>query len=301
VKNLDSCPICESTSLTFAFSARTTRKLDSREWTASTCANCGHQFLNPQPSWDELKPYYSESYEAYDIMHGASASDEEQLSLAKKSGMIRYIPVQTGLRVLDVGCGGGWFLRMCKALGARVQGVEPGQPAAEMTANQGIPVFHGTIEEYVEHSGSNAEYDVITANHVVEHVPNPVATLRAMKELLAPGGYIWIAVPNATYLVARLLKGRWNSSDLPYHLMHFSPASMLEAGHRAGLGARIQYTESRPEHVAASLSQLLRHRCFVPYRIAVESKAVKAASNWYARKLDRDRAGEGLITEFVPI
>lgn len=43
-----------------------------------------------------------------------------------------------------------------------------------------------------------------------------------MKALLAPGGFIWIAVPNASYPPSKSLKGRWHSADPPYHLMQFS-------------------------------------------------------------------------------
>lgn len=297
MKQLTECPVCRSSLIKPSFAAATTRKIDQRKWSASLCANCDHQFLNPQPSWDELIPYYNDAYVAYDPMHGAEASDEEEIARARNSGTIRFIAVSAGLRVLDVGCGGGWFLRMCKALGADVQGVEPGKPAADMTARQGLPVFHGMLEKYA--GTTRKKFDVVTANHVVEHVPDPVATLKAMKSVLAPGGYIWIAVPNAACAVARLLNGRWFSSDLPYHLMHFSPASMAEAGRRAELEVRDQYTKSQPAHVAASLSQLLRYRSLVPYRLAIKSSAVAIASRHYARYLDRRRIGEGLITEFV--
>jgi SAM-dependent methyltransferase len=205
--------------------------------------------------------------------------------------------VPKGLRLLDVGCGGGRFLRLCKQLGSAVQGVEPSPIAAKMTRDQGLDVFTGTLEEYA--AQTDAKFDVITASHVIEHVPDPVGTLKTMKSLLAPDGYIWIHVPNAAYLIARALKGRWFSSDLPYHLMHFGPISMEIAGTKAGLEIRTQYTESQPEHVTASLSQLLRIRFFVPYRLASRSALVRSLASWYAKRADQKCNGEGLITEFV--
>ena len=50
--------------------------------------------------------------------------------------------------------------------------------------------------------------DVITAYHVVKHLPDPVKTLSIMKRFVAPGGYLWIAVPNAGNPICRALKDR---------------------------------------------------------------------------------------------
>jgi predicted SAM-dependent methyltransferase len=134
---------------------------------------------------------------------------------------------------------------------------------------------------------------------VIEHVPNPVETLATMKKLLAPSGIIWISVPNAAYPVSKALKGRWHSSDLPYHLMHFSPQSMAMTGQAAGLNVRHQTTDSMPKAVAASLGQYLRHRWFLPGRITKNAGVLPIVSEWYARRADEKKKGEAIITEFV--
>jgi hypothetical protein len=120
-----------------------------------------------------------------------------------------------------------------------------------------------------------------------------------MKGLLAPGGFIWIAVPNAAYPLCRALKGRWYSSDLPYHLMQFSPASMTAAGQRAGLKVRRQTTESLPRLVAGSLRQYLRIKFLVPQRLTERLAPMNAMARWYARRNDAHLNGEAIITEFV--
>jgi SAM-dependent methyltransferase len=256
--------------------------------------------VNPQPSWEELEFYYNSGYEAYDPTHGSTGSDDEVIEQAKRAGTFRHIPLPTGLRILDVGCGGGWFLRICKKLGAIEQGVEPSEHAADMWQKQGLRVFNGTLEQYIDQE-QNAKFDIITAHHVVEHLPDPVKTLDAMRRLLSPNGYIWIEVPNATNPICRALEGRWYSSDLPYHLMHFTPASMTEAGRRAGLKVRSQITESMPKNVAASIYLVLRYKCLLPIRLTKSCRFIfDPLSKWYAAKLDANFAGEALITEFVP-
>jgi len=254
--------------------------------------------MNPQPSWADLEPYYNDLYSAYEPTHGAQGSDEEEIERAKTTGLIRHIALPTSLRILDVGCGGGQFLRLCKKLGAIEQGVEPSKHAAEIARRQGLNVFHGTLEEHIAKAQPDTQFDVITANHVIEHTPDPVATLGAMKKLLAPKGYIWIAVPNAAYPIARALKGHWHSSDLPYHLMHFSPSSIKDAGHRAGLIVRSQRTLSEPQFVAGSLSQFLRRRFYVPSRVA-RSLGLSHFARWYSRRVDAKGTGECLLTEFT--
>jgi 2-polyprenyl-3-methyl-5-hydroxy-6-metoxy-1,4-benzoquinol methylase len=300
LKKMTNCPVCESSHLSFAFSAPTTRGLDQRQWSVFECSSCGHQFMNPQPSWQELQVYYNNEYIAYQPAHGSEDSnDEREVAKAKRNGFIRHIPVPAGLRVLDVGCGGGWFLRICKELGAIVQGVEPSEYATEMARKQGLQVFCGTLEEYIGQAPDDTQFDIITANHVVEHLPDPVKTLRSMKRVLAPGGYVWIAVPNAAYPICRALKGRWHSSDLPYHLMHFTPASMAVAGHRAGFKVRHQMTESIPTHVTDSIGLFLRYRCFLPRRLTQHFGFITTVSKWYAQRVDAKVIGEALLTEFT--
>ena len=90
------------------------------------------------------------------------------------------------------------------------------------------------MEDYAGSSGDR-QFDLITANHVLEHTPDPVRTLGVMKGLLAPGGKIWIAVPNSDCTFSRRLRSRWYSLDVPFHLMQFTMESLSKAGDLAGL------------------------------------------------------------------
>jgi 2-polyprenyl-3-methyl-5-hydroxy-6-metoxy-1,4-benzoquinol methylase len=257
MQQLENCPVCYSTSVRYDYSAPTTRhEIDERMWTVWLCGNCTHGFMNPQPSWQELASYYARGYEAYDPSHGSLEDDNSSVERARTEGKFRHIALSTNMRLLDVGCGAGFFLRVAQRLGAIVAGIEPSVFGAEQTRKSGIKVFNGTLEQFIA-AGTIERFDVITANHVIEHVPSPVETLSAMKTLLAPGGYIWIAVPNAGYPLARKLRGYWHSTDLPYHLMQFSPKSIAIAGQAAGLKVRSQQTESIPRIVAGSLRAVL--------------------------------------------
>ncbi len=301
METLSHCAVCGSDQIAFGYDAKTNRRPDeAARWRVYSCRECGHGFMNPQPSWDELKAYYSEDYDPYIKDHGAEVlEDARAVATARATGSFRHLPLPRGKKVLDLGCGAGWYLRICKQLGAETFGIEPSTFGAQRCREAGLDVFNGTVDAYVAQHGTLRQFDVITANHVLEHAPDPVQTLQGMKSLLAPGGVLWISVPNAHCYFSRQLGGEWHSADLPYHLQQFSPDSLALAGTRAGLSPRRVYTYSLPAATAASLRYLLRRRVLFPQRISMKLGVLNdfiAAK--VAASLDRKVDGEAVVAEF---
>jgi SAM-dependent methyltransferase len=254
--------------------------------------------MNPQPTWEELRDYYTASYDPYNPSSGAEAPDDEVVEKARRDGEFRHVRISPGTRLLDVGCGAGFFLRIAARLGALVQGVEPSDFGASRALDLGIPVFTGTVEDYARSSGDR-QFDLITANHVLEHTPEPVRTLGVMRGLLAPGGVVWIAVPNADCTFRRKLGSRWHSVDVPFHLMQFTTDSLMKAGELAGLKVRSVRTSSLPGGTATSLRQLLRRRYLIPERLTLRIGLIDTVvAPWLARKHDQESRGEAVIAEF---
>jgi len=272
--------------------------MDARQWNVDRCETCSHGFMNPQPSWDDLAAYYSDDYGPYDPAHGAVISDDEVVAEARRSGEFRHLKIAPGDRILDVGCGAGFFLRIAARLGAIVQGVEPSEVGAERARASGLTVFTGGLEDYAaKYAGK--PFDIITANHVLEHVPDPVATLSVIKSLLAPGGFVWIAVPNADCRFNRILKGKWHSTDLPYHVMQFVPRSLALAGKRAGLEVQSLTTYSLPQGIATSIRQVLRARFLIPMRLLLRLGFLESYfAPRVARRLDSECRGEAILVRF---
>jgi len=175
-------------------------------------------------------------------------------------------------------------------------GIEPGETGAARAKASGLDVFNGTLEQFVETSGRGERFDVITCCHVLEHVPGPVQTLTAMKTLLRPSGFAWIAVPNAECAFARILGWRWHSTDLPYHLMQFTPRSLMRAAELAGFAVSGWSTDSPASGVASSIRATLRHCFLVPSRLS-ERLLPERAVELLARALDRRQAGEAILVE----
>lgn len=293
---IEICPICSARELQPDFVGFCQRQQDGRSWPVSRCVGCATRILNPQPSWDELAPYYNAQYVAYGPAPGPTSLDSE-IAAAKSTGKYRHVEIQPGLRLLDVGCGGGAFLVVARALGAEVAGVEPSEHGVANARAAGLDVFHGPLDGYISGPGAGRRFDLITANHVVEHHSSPVDLLSQMRSLLAPGGRIWFAVPNIESETALALKAHWHSVDLPFHLYHFTPASATLAAEKAGLRVLQRSTYSFPHAAFESVRTIWRRRFLLPLRVSSRFPGLRSVSDRRARQMDRAGAGEAILIE----
>jgi 2-polyprenyl-3-methyl-5-hydroxy-6-metoxy-1,4-benzoquinol methylase len=127
-------------------------------------------------------------------------------------------------RLLDVGCGNGQYLARMQGYGWETAGVEIDPEAAEVARREhGLTVHTGTIEDapYPERS-----FDVITCQHVLEHIGEPRPFLEGMARFLRPGGRLVVVTPNAASLGHRLFGRDCYSLDPPRHLVIHTPASI---------------------------------------------------------------------------
>jgi SAM-dependent methyltransferase len=121
--------------------------------------------------------------------------------------------------VLDVGCGGGLFGRMLAERGWRVLGLDYSREAATLAWRvNGMPVVCGELSAAPLPRG---RFAAVTMFHVLEHVYDPPAYIRAAGDLLVSGGKLIVQVPNADCWQFRLLGRRWNGLDIPRHLTDF--------------------------------------------------------------------------------
>jgi SAM-dependent methyltransferase len=221
---MSECPMCGNTRATLLF--RQTDRLyrtTQTQFAVVRCGQCGLIRLDPQPSPEELRLYYPDTY-WFAPDPSLVGRLEEWYRTAVLRGHVRF--VERALRsssargpLLDVGCGGGLFLGMMRRRGFRVVGLDMSREAAAVAwRHQTVPAVAANLEHAPFRPGSFAG---ITMSHVLEHLPDPCVYLAAAHRLLQPDGRLVLHVPNAASLQFHLLGRRWNGIDVPRHLFDY--------------------------------------------------------------------------------
>lgn len=184
-----------------------------------TCTQCGLTQLNPRPAAAELDAAYPDWLWRDELVRGRTAPSrvDHMLDLLAK-----YLPVPGTL--LDVGCGPGSFLHGAMSRGWQAHGIESSQSQVEYCLAHGKSATF--VADFPQMPDDDRRFDVVTFNHVLEHVPSPTTYLRKAFSLLKPGGKVFIAVPNFDSLHARLFGKYWMHLDVPRHLFQFTPQTL---------------------------------------------------------------------------
>ena len=201
------------------------------------CLHCTLRFTQDVPDQEHIGSYYkSEDYISHTNTSKGLVNNLYQkvrnVTMRQKTAIIKK---HTGLNrgaLLDVGCGTGSFLSAIKQQGWRISGLEPDADARKLAKE-----LHGfkVLPSHELFNLTKGVYDAITLWHVLEHVHQLHEYIAQLKELLAPGGKIFIAVPNYTSRDAKVYKKYWAAYDVPRHLYHFSPQSMDVLMHQHNL------------------------------------------------------------------
>ena len=194
-------------------------------WKYCRCLNCGLVYLHPRPTAQELM----KNYEDYLPTPSEEIDKWEKMMkqiVDKSADLIEARTNTGGGRLLDIGCGYGFFLKEMKLRGWDVEGVEVSQTGRQYARDKwGINVYSQPVEDIDIPENS---FDVVTLFYLIEHVNNPMALLREVNRILRPGGLILLRWPHTTPIV-RLLGPLSRKLDLyhtPYHLYDFSPETM---------------------------------------------------------------------------
>jgi len=192
------------------------------------CRACGLVYQNPRPTLAEMAAHYPQEYEPY-TDRTASKEPNPLLKRAYAYGTqkrTRFVTRRkSGGRLLDIGCASGTFLLGMQAhRGWQVQGVEPSaQVAAYARAMHNLDVFPGTLEEANFPTGA---FDCVTMWDVLEHVHDPLGTLREISRVLSDDGILVIRVPNLASWDAQIFGDAWAGLDAPRHLFVFRPETL---------------------------------------------------------------------------
>jgi len=135
--------------------------------------------------------------------------------------------------LLDIGCAAGTFLLTMRKLGTwQVTGVEFSEDVAAVARERyDLDVISGTLEET---TFADEQFDVVTMWDVLEHVHDPMGTLKEIFRILKPDGILLIRVPNLACWDIKLFGKHWAGFDAPRHLYVFTPQTLQKMMAEAG-------------------------------------------------------------------
>jgi 2-polyprenyl-3-methyl-5-hydroxy-6-metoxy-1,4-benzoquinol methylase len=157
------------------------------------------------------------------------------------------VPV-TG-EILEIGCGAGEILRLLKAKGADVFGIEPHPDSAETARQHGIQVLADRLESLGDF---DATFDTILFSFSLEHTEDPVAMLTSARTLLAPHGKLLIFTHNFNCLSRLVFGPSWSGWHLPYHTYLFTADTLGRMLARAGYRVDRVRSYTRPDLLVES-------------------------------------------------
>ncbi|KAK0158503.1 hypothetical protein PV328_009500 [Microctonus aethiopoides] len=191
--------------------------------------NSKHRVFNVRKYTSQAQSKFNNTVDDSDVKHHSKFSKDWWSINGKMYGLHSFNPVRVqfvrdglanvghkevnfgmplqGLKVLDVGCGGGIFSEPLARIGANVTGIDPSTKLIETAKEHAIldkslsdrlNYLNTTIEEHIiTHAGY---YDVVVASEILEHVSNQDLFLKSCVDILKPGGSLFVTTLNRTFL-----------------------------------------------------------------------------------------------------
>lgn len=224
------------------------------------CVNCNLVRMYPLPTIEELGAFYPSDYANYSYPQGRLYQFLLQLYQRSDRTEIEGLVGKTG-RILDIGCSDGSYLDSLRGKGEwELCGTEFSDSAAIKAKDKGYCVFVGELETL---SLPNEHFRLIRLNHVIEHVLNPVSTMKEVWRVLEIDGCVVLETPNINCPDFILLKRFWGALHYPRHLHLFSTDCLSKMAQKAGFVLeRVEYS-LMPSGWALGIQNFLCSRCSI--------------------------------------
>lgn len=217
------CPLCGNGEATRVLKAGTRRMV--------RCRQCGVVYRNPRPSVAELGQAFAEA--------DFEGKEPGWLDQRRGRNFRRFLDRWQGSpgRLLDVGCGDGWFLQLARERGWEAVGIDLSREAVRQARERfGVDARCGELRSFGFPDGA---FSLVTLWNVLELVPDPVGFLGEVRRVLEPGGTLFIRTQNYLFHRLSFLLTGWLPRGNPYlafifHLTSFTPRSLRLLLRRTG-------------------------------------------------------------------
>lgn len=225
------CPVCENQDTTvphpdvedFEYGVGAAGAYEMRR-----CAGCASEFVYPRPTDQELVAFYPTDYHCYNEDHGWLAQRLVDRRAKARGELYRRLAPGPNPALFDVGTGDcRHFDELKRFVDMEFSGIEISPDMAAKARERGYDVLDGTLEaaDISEHVG---RYDIVSMNHVLEHVVDPDEVLRRCFRLLKPGGVLLGQLPTASCWGRKIFGRYWGGYHFPRHLQLFSRSGLRQ-------------------------------------------------------------------------
>ena len=225
------CPLCGSTNNGMLISHRVPLREHvpcGRDIAVVACLFCEMVYITSAAPANEVTGYYQAGAKYASTSWARDSAAAPRLTAAAH----RIAPLAAGGLVVDIGCAGGELLHLLRARGCNVLGIDPSPDCVQACRDRGLPAECGQLGSDLA-AGMKGSARVVVLNHVLEHLLGPVPALSYAAALLAPGGCLYVEVPDASKFY-RYVHAPYSEVNHE-HVNLFSPRSLARAGQLAGL------------------------------------------------------------------
>lgn len=192
------------------------------------CERCGIVFTTPRLTRSAMDSLFSSEYQFYRRTAAEATPDPSRLERCVRPfvGRARRLTQIAGGpgRLLDLGCGDGYFLTAATRVGWKCSGIERNAASVSHARALGHDIHLGSIASGV--GNATGPFDAVTMWGVLQLTYDTASLLARVRALLGKRGLLALGLSNFDSLDRRLLRGRWWGLGLPQHLYHFEPRSI---------------------------------------------------------------------------
>ncbi|MCK5096929.1 MAG: class I SAM-dependent methyltransferase, partial [Desulfobacteraceae bacterium] len=251
--NTSTCPICGATGL-FSHKGRDILYDKKELYTYMKCTRCSAEYQHPMPDLETISTFYPDVYyeeitrtKKYSLIKQSVLKYKYNYSHIKVPFFLKLIapiislfyykssiPFVPNSRGLDIGCSNGQYISSMNTLGWQFEGVEFNSVAVDLCHKIGLKVFHGELKAAKFEDNS---FDIISARHLIEHIPDPDDLLKEISRILKPKGRLIIITPNTLALGRKWFGLNWFPDERPRHLILFNSKNLNMLADKHNLSA----------------------------------------------------------------
>jgi len=245
------CPACQSEAIQGLLAVPDHEYNLEYQAQYARCWECSSFFQSPMPDFHQLSRFYPANYHSFD-----STSILGKLKHRQRLRRLRAFVNSDVITLLDYGCGSGAFIKdSAKHMphstfyGYDINSTDK----KEILAEGRVILLKGSFKYLLDELPL---CDVITLNHVIEHLRNPLDVLSTLRQRLKSRGVIEGQTPAADSLEQRIFKKRWSGFHAPRHTVIFSKKGLIRILKHAGFSKNQITPAFNPAGIAISLASL---------------------------------------------